>query len=50
MNEHQDYLSKATSLKQKMKFYGKYFSDINETLQIVKDDVKMNHIQIMILL
>ena len=23
-----------------MKIYGKYFSDINETLQIVKDDVK----------
>ena len=40
MNEYEDDISKATSFEKKLNIYGNYFSDINEALQIVKDDVK----------
>ena len=40
MTGYEDDISNTPSLENKLNIYGNYFSDINEALQIVKEDVK----------
>lgn len=40
MNGYEDDILNTPSLENKLNIYGNYFSDINEALQIVKEDVK----------